>query len=120
MNVRAIAAAAGAGVVAFLGAFVAVTELLAPTVEFSVFLGIPAGLIAGAVVAAVALLGLGTDDGPRAPAAALLAFAIVFLVAFVGLLVGLGVGAVLALVPAVGVAAVGGLVVFLWARDRTR
>ena len=117
MNIRQIIAAAAAGAVTFLVTFVAVTELLSPTIEFSVFLGLPAGTVVGVVVAAAVLLGLRTeDDGSRALAAALLTFAAVFLIVFGGLLVSIGVGAVVALVPAVGIATVGGLVVFLWAR----
>ncbi|MFD1598933.1 hypothetical protein [Halobellus rarus] len=115
MNSRGITAVA-AGIVAALVAFVAVTELLSPSIEFSVFLGLPAGLVAGVVVAAAVLFGFGTDDGSRPLAAALLAFAFVFLVAFGGLLIGVGVGAVVALVPSIGMATVAGLAVFLWLR----
>jgi predicted neutral ceramidase superfamily lipid hydrolase len=120
MNTRGIIAAA-VGVVAALVTFVTVTELLSPSIEFSVFLGLPAGVVAGVVVTAAVLFGFRTDDDrSQMLAAALVAAALVFLVAFGVLLVGVGVGAVVALVPAVGLATVGGLVVFLWLRDAER
>lgn len=63
MNLKSFAFALAAGIATFLVVGVAVTAIAEPRIEFSVFLGIPAGLVAGAVAAAAVYLGLG-DDAP--------------------------------------------------------
>lgn len=100
MGIRSIALAAGAGVAAFL--LVAVTELARPRIEFSLFVGIPAGIAAGAFTVAV-YPGL-ADDAPasrRRAAGAAAAFGVGFVVVFVALGWVAGVGAVTAIVGAV-------------------
>ncbi|MFB6151028.1 MAG: hypothetical protein ABEJ40_04400 [Haloarculaceae archaeon] len=111
MKLRDLAVAAAAGVAAFLVVTVLVTELAAPSVEFSLFLGLPAGAIAGLSAFALVALGLGDDLRPRRRrrAVAVGAFGVVFLVVAVvevavlgatnsvalavGTIVGAGVGA---------------------------
>jgi hypothetical protein len=57
MNWRLVATL-GVGVSAFLVAAVAVTELLAPRIEFSALVGLPVGLLVGAAAAAATRLRL--------------------------------------------------------------
>ncbi|MFB6136975.1 MAG: hypothetical protein ABEJ42_01355 [Halobacteriaceae archaeon] len=63
MDVRTLGAAllGGAGTVLVVAA---VSALLAPQVEFSVLVGLPAGLVAGAAVAAGLLVSLGPTATP--------------------------------------------------------
>lgn len=61
MNLKSLALALVAGIAVFLVVGIAVTALLEPTIEFSVFLGIPVGLVAGAIAAGGVYLGLGDD-----------------------------------------------------------
>lgn len=61
MNMKSLSFALVAGIAAFVLVGVAVTALLEPRIEFSVFLGIPAGLVAGAIAAGAVYLGLGDD-----------------------------------------------------------
>lgn len=60
MNARTHALAIAAGLAAFLLVGVAVTELAARWIEFSLLVGIPAGLAAGALVTAGVYAGLGS------------------------------------------------------------
>ena len=115
MSVRPIALAAGAGVAAFLLVGVAVTELARPRIEFSLFVGIPAGIAAGAFTAAAVFLGL-ADDAPasrRRAAGATAAFGVGFVVALVALGWVAGVGAVTAIVGAVVAALAVGVAAYL-------
>lgn len=102
MNVKSLTLAVAAGVAAFLVVGVAVTELTHPWIEFSLFLGIPAGLAAGAFVAAGVYLGL-ADDAPtrrRRIAGTFAGFGAGFLVALIVLGGVLNLGVTLALVAA--------------------
>lgn len=83
--------AAAAGIATFLLVGVAVTDLLAQNVGFSLFVGGPVGLIAGAIAATVVYLGLDADRPTveRRPALAFGAFGTALVVAFV---VGVGGG----------------------------
>ena len=65
MVLRAALYALAAGLAAFLLVGVAVTELAASQVEFSLFLGIPAGLVAGAITATTVLFTAEGDDPRR-------------------------------------------------------
>lgn len=64
MNLRTLALALVAGIASFLVVGIAVTAVAERWIEFSVFVGLPAGLVAGAVAAAAVSLGL--DDGAPA------------------------------------------------------
>lgn len=106
---RSIGAALVAGIATFLVVGVAVTELAFAWIEFSLFVGVPVGLVAGAFVAAGVYLGL-ADDAPerrRRVALAVAGFGAVFLaVLLVAITFDLGVvtsfvlGAVLGLLAA--------------------
>lgn len=65
MTFKTLTLALAAGIATFLVVAVAVTELLAGRIEFSLFVGLPAGLLAGAVAAALVALGLETDAPPE-------------------------------------------------------
>lgn len=65
MNPHRARAAFGVGLTAFLLVGVAATELAATAIEFSVFVGIPAGLLAGALAAAATYRRLGGDASDR-------------------------------------------------------
>lgn len=97
------------GLAAFLVVGVTVTELASARIEFSLFVGIPAGLLAGLVAAAFVAMRLGPNVAPerRRPALALAAFGVVFLAALLVATLGLDVRNSVAL----PVAAVVGLVV---------
>lgn len=73
MNLKSLSLALIAGVAAFLVVGIAVTALLESYIAFSVFLGIPAGLVAGAIAAGGVYLGLG-DDVPAERRRVALAF----------------------------------------------
>lgn len=108
MNVKSLALALVAGLAAFLVVGVAVTEFTLRWVEFSLLLGIPAGLAVGAFTAAGVYLGL-ADDAPagrRRIAGAFAGFGGGFLAALLVLGWVLQVGATAALVGAVVVALV--------------
>lgn len=107
MNLKHIALAVLAGIAAFLIVGIAVTELLSPRIEFSLFVGIPAGLLAGVVTVIAVALGLGRDEpGTRRVAVAFGIFGAVFVVATVlvgglggrGVLVSMLVGVVVGIV----------------------
>lgn len=64
MKLRGILIAALAGLAAFIIVGVTVTEVTAEWIEFSLFVGIPAGVVAGVAVALVVYLGM-SSDAPR-------------------------------------------------------
>ena len=82
MDRRSLGYAFAAGAATFLIVGVAITEAAAPGVEFSLFLGLPAGLVAGSAVAAFVLLRFRGGRGRRA-GRALGVFGAGFLVALV-------------------------------------
>ncbi|WP_232700701.1 hypothetical protein [Halobacterium wangiae] len=101
-----------AGVAAFVAVGAATTELVAPWIEFSLFVGLPAGVVAGALAASVVYLGF-ADGAPakrRRVALAVAGFGVVFLGVLVlaaavfglGVVAALGLGAVLGLATAAG------------------
>lgn len=115
MNIKSLALALAAGVAAFLVVGIAVTEFAQPWIEFSLFLGIPAGLGAGAFVTALVYLWL-ADDVPahrRRVAAAFASFGVAFLVLLVLISVVLDIGTVLTLVVAAVVGVLAGLSSYL-------
>lgn len=59
MNYRTIAVVLVAGIASFLVVGIAVTAVAERWIEFSVFVGLSAGLVAGAIAAAAVSLGLG-------------------------------------------------------------
>ncbi|OAQ52644.1 hypothetical protein HTG_09975 [Natrinema mahii] len=70
MRGRTLGYAAAAGIAAFLVVVVAVSELLVPAIEFSVLVGLPAGVGAGVLVAAVVFVQFGRHaDGTPHPLA---------------------------------------------------
>jgi hypothetical protein len=80
VKLKTLGYAFGAGGAAFLLVGVAVTELDAQQTEFSVFLGIPAGLIAAVVAVLAVLLGLadGSTRGRRRAVAGVAVFGVTF------------------------------------------
>lgn len=83
VNPQRARVAFGVGLTTFLLVGVAATELAATAVEFSVFVGIPAGLLAGALAAVSTYRRLGGDAGERfrraAAAAAVFGYAVLVL-----------------------------------------
>ncbi|MFW6152986.1 MAG: hypothetical protein ACOC42_01365 [Halobacteriota archaeon] len=61
MDRRAIALATAAGVAAFILVGVTVTEVTMRWIEFSLFVGIPVGLVAGVAITMAVYLGLSRD-----------------------------------------------------------
>lgn len=111
MNLRLLGLTIAAGLATVIIVGVAVTELLQSQIEFSLLVGIPVGLFAGAVVAA--LVAWGTTEGAptqrRRVAIAFGAFATSFLAVLaagvvlpigtvLGITLGIGVGVVVAIV----------------------
>jgi hypothetical protein len=92
MNLRLLGTTIAAGIATVLVVGLAVTELLQPRIEFSLLVGIPAGLFAGAVVAAAVAWGssAGSTAQRRLLASSIGAAATTFLVV-------VGAGVVLAL-----------------------
>ncbi len=85
MNFKSIGLTLAAGLATFLIVTIAVAAFIEPWIEFSLFVGIPAGLVTGAVAAALVALGFG-DDAPaqrRRLAISFAAFAAGFLVVLV-------------------------------------
>jgi hypothetical protein len=113
MQLRVVGNALAAGVGAFLVVTVAVTELLLPRIEFSILVGLPVGLFAGALTTALVLwqLGRGTDPTRRGLAMGMAAFggvmlgviALSALLLDLGLVFAIGVGVALGLVVGAGV-----------------
>lgn len=96
MSLKSVSVALSSGIAAFLVVGVAVAELAHPWIEFSLLLGIPAGLATGAFTAAGVYLGL-ADDAPadrRRIAGSFAAFGVGFSLALVvlGWVVNVGVG----------------------------
>jgi hypothetical protein len=85
MELRHVGLALAAGLATFLVVGVVVTELALPFIAFSLFVGIPVGLVAGLTVTVFVLLGL-ADELPtrrRRAAIAVGSFGVVFLLVFV-------------------------------------
>ncbi|WP_436928040.1 hypothetical protein [Halosimplex amylolyticum] len=61
MRIRTLALALAAGLAAFLAVGVAVTEVALRWIEFSLFVGLPVGLLAGLTAVALVVVGLGTE-----------------------------------------------------------
>ncbi|ELZ11396.1 hypothetical protein NP511_06855 [Natrinema thermotolerans] len=118
MRVRTLGYAAAAGLATFLVVFVAVSELLLPYLEFSVLVGLPAGIGAGVLIAAVVLVQFGrnADGTPQPLALGLGTFGVTFLTVLVVALVLLRAGVIGSIVSATGIGIVGGLVVGIRAR----
>lgn len=112
VRVRTLGYAAAAGIATFLVVFVAASELLLSAIEFSVLVGLPAGIGAGVLIAAVVLVQFGrnADGTPRPLALFLGAFGITFLAVFLALVL-LRAGVTGSIVIATGIGIVAGLVV---------
>jgi ABC-type antimicrobial peptide transport system permease subunit len=84
MHARTLALAVAAGLAAFLAVGAAVTEVALRWIEFSLFVGLPVGGVAGVTAAALVALGSGDEasDRQRAVGAAVGAFGVAFLLAF--------------------------------------
>lgn len=106
--------ALGAGVAAFVVVGVLVTELATPAIEFSLFVGLPVGLVAAVATTAVVYARLG-DPAParRRPALALASFGAAFLLALVvaTVVVGLRNSVALSIAAAVGLGVALGVLV---------
>ncbi|MFD1563718.1 hypothetical protein ACFR99_09175 [Haloarchaeobius amylolyticus] len=118
MRLRTLGAAGAAGLATFLLVFVIVSEALLPYIEFSVLVGVPAGLVAGALIATVVLVQSSQDDGrTRRPLAlALGTFGVTFLVGFVVALGGLQAGVAISIAGAAVLGILSGLVAAVRAR----
>jgi ABC-type antimicrobial peptide transport system permease subunit len=81
MDGRTLGYALAAGLATFLVVGVLVTELALSAIEFSLFVGLPVGAVAGLTVAAFVALGLADDATPgrRRAAFTLGVFGLVFL-----------------------------------------
>lgn len=102
MQLKSLVLALVAGLAAFLVVGVAVTELVQSWIEFSLFLGIPAGLGAGAFVAALVYLWL-ADDVPaqrQRVAITFASFGVAFLVILLAISIVLDMGTTLTLIVA--------------------
>lgn len=107
--------ALAAGLAAFSLATVAVTEFAGPRIEFSLFVGLPAGVVAGLVAAVLVGGGLSRGRGRRyrlALAGGVAGGAFLLVGAGVAVLVGVTVG----ILAGVGTGIVGGAVV-LWTTE---
>lgn len=111
MDLKSVTLALLSGIVVFLTVGAAVTEFTQRWIEFSLFVGIPAGLATGAVTVAAVYFGL-TDDAPvdrRRIAGAFAGFGVGFILVLVvfGWIVDTGVAAaiVVSLVVALTVGA---------------
>lgn len=119
MNVRAIGLALAAGIATFLIIGAAVSEYTLQWIEFSVFVGIPVGIVSGALVAAAVYLGL-SDEAParrRRIARSIAVFGVAFLLVLMIANVAFGLGVILGMVVAAVVGALAAIVSFL--RDGT-
>jgi len=81
MHARTLALALAAGRAAFLAVGAAVTDLALRWIEFSLFVGLPVGAVAGATAAALVVVGSGEEASARQRAVGIAvgAFGIVFL-----------------------------------------
>ncbi len=122
MRLRTLGLAGAAGLAAALVVGAAVTEVALRWIEFSLFVGIPAGLAAGVVVAVAVLRGFTADApaGRRRAATAVGGFGAAFLVVLVAVASVGGQGVVVSLVAAgvVGVVVAG--VVYAYGGGGTR
>lgn len=118
MSYKSAALALVAGIVAFLVVGVGVTELAQPRIAFSLFVGIPAGIVAGAFAASAVYVG--TADSSRQSrlvAGTIAAFGAAFLLSMLVLgLVG-NVGIVLSMPVSIVVALVASGAVYVRGRD---
>ncbi|WP_207586257.1 hypothetical protein [Halomontanus rarus] len=114
-HVKRIVLALAAGIAAFLIGGVTVTEVARPWIEFSLFLGIPAGLALGTFVAAAVSLGLADDATQHRHriAVSLAGFGVSFLVTLVVLGGLVTIGAILALVVSFAAGLVAAAVIHL-------
>lgn len=114
MNLKSLAFALFAGLAAFVVVGVGVTATLESSIEFSVLLGIPAGLGAGAIAAAAVYLGIG-DDAPAERRRVATAFGLfgAGLLATLVVLAAAGQGITLSIVAGIVVGLVAGVVGYL-------
>lgn len=105
MSLRNAGLGVAVGVAVFVVVGAVVTELAAPSIEFSLFIGLPAGFVAGIAVAAFVYLRLGAEEPTRQrPAIALTGFGAAFLVVlFAGVAVGLRNSVALPIATVVGI-----------------
>lgn len=118
MDIRAVVLAVVAGIAAFILVGVAVSESTSAAIEFSVFLGIPAGAVAGiAAAASVYRLSGARDPATRRMALAGGGFGVVFLlVALPGVV--LGIRGSITLPVATAAALAGAAAAYLRSRER--
>ncbi len=115
MEYKSLVGALLSGIAVFLVVGVAVTEFAGSWIEFSLFLGIPAGLAAGVFTTGAVYLGL-ADDAPagrRRVAGAFAAFGVAFLVGLVALGWVVNVGVTTAIIVSIVVAVVVAAVAYL-------
>ena len=118
MSWKSVAIAGTVAITAFLVAGIAVTALLEPRIEFSLFLGIPTGVFAGVLVAWGVNRGLTTEEDPRRRSVAWTVggFSLAFLFSLVGFVLVLDEGVAMSLGLSLAGGLVGGLLAFLFAR----
>lgn len=88
MSARNALLAAATAVAGFVAVTVVVTELASRAIEFSLLVGLPAGVLGGLLLGAVTYLWLGdADPERRRRGAGLAAFGVVFLAVLVALVV---------------------------------
>lgn len=118
MSLKSTLLALVAGVIAFLVVGVGVTELAQPKIEFSLFVGIPAGIVAGAFAASAVYVG--TADSSRRSrrvGGSIAAFGAAFLLSMLVLgLVG-NIGIVLSMPVSIVVALVAAGAIYVFVRD---
>ena len=113
MSLRNAGLAVGAGIAVFIVVGAVVTEVAASSIEFSLFVGLPAGIVAGIASAVFVYLGLGSPgSGAHRPAVGLTAFGAAFLVTLLAGAVG-GLRNSVTLPIAAGVGVVIGIIVSL-------
>ncbi|NHN49377.1 hypothetical protein G9464_17540 [Halostella sp. JP-L12] len=113
---KPLAMALAAGFAAFVVVGVAVTELALPWIEFSLFLGLPVGLVAGVSVAAAVYVGLSEDarGQHRRIAVATTGFGVVFLAVLILATVAVQRSVVSSLVLAVGAGMATAVLTYVW------
>ena len=116
MRLQNVTLVVASGIASFLVVVVLATELAAPYVAFSLFVGIPVGLVAGVATAAVVALGLGpaSEPGRRRVALSLGTFGVAFIVVLFGAAGGFGTGTVVALVAGAIVGLVAAAAAYFW------